>query len=137
MPDTRNLTITKEHPGLIDSGWCYMIVGRLEAEGSIRVELGKWLWVTGCIEAGGGIKAGRGIAAGEGIKAGGSILCKLTLRATHSIFAGVCTWREPEASDLLVECRWLAGGTVAHGTLKEVEPAKKKPEAVRERRHLR
>jgi len=65
-------------------------------------------------------EAGTGIEAGEGIKAGEGIEVRLR------VFAGLISWRLPEAADLEVRCKSFSG-TLAYGKLALIEPPKPEP----------
>lgn len=72
------------------------------------------------IKAGSGIEAGLGIEAGSGIKAGWGIKTGLAIIANHisarlRIFAGLCSWRIPEPSEMEIRAD-IRSGTIAFGT---------------------
>ena len=80
------------------------------------------------IEAGEGIRAGMGIEAGEGIEAGWGIeagegIRAKTLTVALRIFAGLCAWRIPYASEMEIRAKVLSG-TVCYGTV--VEPVEQR-----------
>ena len=81
------------------------------------------------IEAGLGIKAGSGIEAGSGIQSQLGITCKMTINCGKRIFAGICSWRDPDQSETEIRCGKLESGEVAFGMLvetglpvKEIQP---------------
>ncbi len=95
--------------GGIEAGW--------GIEAGLGIEAGEG------IKAGGGIKAGEGIEAGGGIKAGLYITCKLVLRFSIKLFAGICYWRDIDESEKTITCGKLEpvnGATVEYGIVKEL-----------------
>ena len=80
----------------------------------------------GCgIKAGAGIEAGWGIKAGEGIEAGADIKAGEGIKVRLRVFAGLISWRMPEAAELEVRCKSFVG-TLAYGKLALTEPSKPK-----------
>ena len=119
--------------------------GNIEIDESLGCVLFKSISVTGYlwaragsgikagwgIKAGSGIKAGLGIEAGSGIKAGLSITCRLSLKITKRIFAGLAIWKgskEIRDSEKTITCGKLESGEVCYGILKEVGMPKEKKE---------
>ena len=85
----KNIIVTPNYPGLIDEGRRFRIDGSLQADGQIKIDLGrKPIFVSGSIEAGESIKAGGSIKAGWSIKAGEGIDAGWSIKAGGSVEAG-------------------------------------------------
>jgi len=90
----------------------------------LGIEAGWGIKAGSGIEAGSGIKAGLGIEAGSGIEAGLSITCKLVIKFSYKIFAGICTWRDITDDEKTITCGKLepmkTTDRVEYGILKEI-----------------
>ena len=125
---TKDIVVDENYPGLVDGGWCWKLAGSLRAEGSLTINLSKWLIVGKGIEAGWGIKAGYGIKAGCGIKAGLTVVCKKVLFFKYHLFAGVAMGKKATAEESVVSCLRIAGGgEVKHGILRMIGQAPAEP----------
>ena len=96
--------------------------GNIEIEGNLSYVRFDSMKVSGHIwaEAGTSIKAGDGIEAGTSIKAGLSISCKLVLKFSYRLFAGVAVWRNKYNEEKKITCGRLEGGEVCYGDVEEL-----------------
>ena len=94
-------------------------------DGSIEIEANLGRVIFTALRAVGNIfaEAGSGIEAGWGIEAVANISVRLR------IFVGLVRWRLPRPEELVISCRKLTSGTVAHGTLNETGTANQEPPA--------
>ena len=84
--------------------------GNIEIEGNLSYVRFDSMKVSGHIWA----------EAGTSIKAGLSISCKLVLKFSYRLFAGVAVWRNKYNEEKKITCGRLEGGEVCYGDVEEL-----------------
>ena len=106
----------------IEANLGYINFSSIKVSGSIVANNGSGIEAGWGIKAGAGIKAGWGIKAGAGIEAGLFITCKLVLKVSCRVFAGLAIWKkEVTNEEKTITCKRLEGGIISYGILKETD----------------